>query len=700
VNLRAVVVGTALAAASLHVTPARACGPDFAATLLDDRRATLLGLPDGSFLLEATRFVPRPALPFVAGDGDATTRAAATTAMGRRYDDGVAAFGRGENAVAIGHFRAVVDAGITGADPTRERAAHAAFMLGRLERGAAGLTPVENRWARVRSLVQAGAPDGEGLAVASYGEEARDALEDGDDVKAIGLYAQQAALGGSSGALSLLFVARAVIADEARLRRVLADPVGQRLVTTFLWTRGVEAGVAPSPWDDDEKDAAAPRSTPLLEQVLGLAKQGGIAGADALAASLYRAGRVDDARLVLARADDTALAAWLRSRLAVRAGDRAGADLALVAALDKMSPQERWPAFDGDDYSPRARLIGERATLALADGRFDDAARLLLEVRHDYWHDLAIVLERVLTVEQLRAVVDHASATLKEPPAPPACRGDDDDAADCVWGGPEGTLRDLRALVGRRLLRHGQLDAALAYFDGADADAARAFVTLKREASDLNGVDRAERLWTAATTMRRQGMEIAGTEVGPDWDEVEGAYDRGEDLWWRLFPDGPWFRNSWVPSPRPDVMVLRLQQPENAAFVSAAELEACRRHAPQPPLRFHYRHVAALLAEEAASSVPPRSQAFAALLCAATKWTPDPQAHEAFYRRYISEGALVDFAGTFGASCPAPDFAKARIPPPKKPLQVRKRDVVIVLAAVAMVAVGVVSVLRRRRMKY
>jgi hypothetical protein len=689
VNLRVVIVGTALATASLHATPARACGPAFGATLLDDRRATLLGLPDGSFLLEATRLVPRPALSFLAGTGDASTRAAATTPMGRRYDEGVAAFARDAHAVAIGHFRAVLDAAANGTDPVRERAAHAAFMLGRLERGAAGLTPIENRWARVRRLVQAGAPDDEGLAVASLGEEARDALAAGDDVNAIGLYAQQAALGGQSGALSLLFVARAVIADEARLRRVLQDPLGQRLITTFLWTRGVEAGVAPSPWDDDDK-ADSPRATPLLEQVLGLAKQGGIAGADALAASLYRAGRIDDARLVLGRADDTTLSSWLRSRLALRAGDRAGADVALVAALAKMSPDERWPAFDGDEYSPRARLIGERATLALADGRFNDAARLFLEVRHDYWHDLAIVAERVLTIDQLRVLVDHASASLKDAPSPPPCRGDDDDAPDCVWGGPEGTLRDLRALLGRRLLRHGQLDAALPYFDGVDADAARAFVDAKRAARGLNGVDRAEQLWRAATTMRQKGMEIAGTEAGPDWAEVDGRYDRGQDLWWRLFPDEP-------PSPRPDVMVLRLQQPENAPFVTAAEQEACRRHAPQPPLRFHYRHVAALLAEEAASSVPPRSQAFAALLCAATMWTPDEQARQAFYRRYVAEGALVDFAGSFGAACPAPDFAAARIPPPGKPLQVRKRDVAIVVAAVAMAGAGVVSVLRRRR---
>lgn len=693
-SLRVVVASAVIAASSLHVSPARACGPGFAPTLLDDRSATLLGLPDGSFLLEATRLVPRPTLPFVAREGELPPRAAPTTTAGRRYDDGVAAFARGDHGAAIAHFRAVVDAAAdTDADPARERAAHAAFMLGRLEHGAAGIVPVENRWARVRSLVQAGAPDDEGLAVASLGEEARHRLEDGDDVAAIGLYAQQAALGGHSGALSLLFVARAVIADDARLRRVLADPIGQRLITTFLWTRGVEAGIAPSAWDDDDKARGGTRTSPQLEQVLALAKQGGIAGADALAASLYRAGRVDDARLVLARADDTALAAWLRARFALRDDDRVSADAALVQALEKIAPDERWPAFDGDTYSPRARLIGERATIALSTGRFDAAARLLLDVRGVYWHDLAMVAERVLTVAQLQALVDHASATLTDPPRPPSCRGDDDDPADCVWARPEGTLRDLRALLGRRLLRTGARDAALPYFEGEDADAARAFVVAMRETNDLNGVDRAERLWAAATTMRRQGMEIAGTEAGPDWAEVDGMYDRGDDLWWRLSPDRP------LPSPRPDVMLVRLEQPENAPFVTAAEKDACRYNAPQPPLRFHYRHVAAELAAEAASSVPPRSQAFAALLCAATKWTPDPDARQGFYRRYVREGALVDFAGTFGASCPPPDFARARIAPPKKPLQVRKRDVAIVVAATVFVAAGVVSVLRRRRMK-
>jgi hypothetical protein len=48
VSLRVVVASVVIATSSLHVSPARACGPFFAPTLLDDRRATLLGLPDGS----------------------------------------------------------------------------------------------------------------------------------------------------------------------------------------------------------------------------------------------------------------------------------------------------------------------------------------------------------------------------------------------------------------------------------------------------------------------------------------------------------------------------------------------------------------------------------------------------------------------------------------------------------------------------
>ena len=41
-----------------HGPAAFACGPDFPQSLLDDRKASLLNLPEGTFLFEAGRLLP------------------------------------------------------------------------------------------------------------------------------------------------------------------------------------------------------------------------------------------------------------------------------------------------------------------------------------------------------------------------------------------------------------------------------------------------------------------------------------------------------------------------------------------------------------------------------------------------------------------------------------------------------------------
>lgn len=61
----------------------------------------------------------------------------------------------------------------------------------------------------------------------------------------------------------------------------------------------------------------------------------------------------------------------------------------------------------------------------------------------------------------------------------------------------------------------------------------------------------------------------------------------------------------------------------------------------------------------AADNLPHTSQAFAAVLCAATGWNADPEQKQVFYRRYVNEGPYVDWAVHFGERCPSPDFGKA-----------------------------------------
>jgi hypothetical protein len=80
-------------------------------------------------------------------------------------------------------------------------------------------------------------------------------------------------------------------------------------------------------------------------------------------------------------------------------------------------------------------------------------------------------------------------------------------------------------------------------------------------------------------------------------------------------------------------------------------------------LRFHYRYIAVDEASAAADLLPPRSQAFAAVLCRATGWmlqTPGENARAlSLYHRYLKQGPHVPWATHFGRNCPEPDFAGA-----------------------------------------
>jgi hypothetical protein len=64
---------------------------------------------------------------------------------------------------------------------------------------------------------------------------------------------------------------------------------------------------------------------------------------------------------------------------------------------------------------------------------------------------------------------------------------------------------------------------------------------------------------------------------------------------------------------------------------------------------------------KSADLLRPSSQAFAAVLCEASRWVIDrqPELAQGIYRRYLHEGAYVSWGRGFGRSCPPPDFASA-----------------------------------------
>ncbi|WNG37311.1 hypothetical protein F0U61_29290 [Archangium violaceum] len=626
-------VSTCLAVLVL-LTPvrrARACGPDFPPELLSDRLGTMAELPDGVFMLEVSRLMPKPADAFLVvesvqePEGARTGGGARETAL---YESGAKAFHAGNWQEARARFLEVLTLPI---EERRRFSTFAAFMLGRTADSA---TEARLHFSQVRELVRQGFEDPLGLAVASLGEEARVLLKEGDDAGAIRLYVEQAAHGSVSGQTSLLFVARMLALDEARLRAALREPLAQRLLTTYAWTRAKE-----TVWVDGEA-----QSSPMPRLLEALAAVPGLAGADRLAASAWHAGRFDLAER-FAGQEKTALDAWVRAKLALRRGDRSLAEQCLAEAAQGFPETEDWSRIGIDEHPrrPRARVEGERALLELARGDFYPAAEHALASCS--WPDLAYLAERVLTVDELQRLLRaHASD--------PAGRCAPE-LAFFLWNeAHDKTDADLntrlRVLLGRRLLRSGRGQEAQEFFRGTRwEEPARKYVeALDRAQSAWSDVDEAQALYSAAQLARTQGLELLGTEVTPDWGFMDGRYDL--DAW----------HKEWEPYIEPTAARSALK---DVPVTTEAEKVRFTTHAPPHPLRFHYRSTAADLAEKAAELVPPRSQAYAALLCHAARFvsSTDPERVQRLWRTYVKRGA--DIPGMqFGQSCPEPDFDRVR----------------------------------------
>jgi len=230
----------------------------------------------------------------------------------------------------------------------------------------------------------------------------------------------------------------------------------------------------------------------------------------------------------------------------------------------------------------------------------------------------------VLTTDELKNFVDAKVPAISRAPKETSSFGQASDPA-----------KMLRDLLARRLMRDGRYGEALPYFGDVNVRAgAKVYADALHDASsDWWDIDRARAYYTAAALARASGMEMMGTEGAPDYENVGGDYDCciGQDD-----PKGP--------------------------YVTAGEQARAKASTAAPNLRYHYRYVAVDEANRAADLLPPRSQAYAAVLCKATAWmfeTSEVSRAHALYMRYVKNGAHVAWGRQFGQKCPEPDFARA-----------------------------------------
>lgn len=627
----------------LAAPAALACGPDFPFEFLSRRDETLAQLPDGLFMLEAGRLVSPPTHPFTVAE----------------LEEPAQSFeGASEEAVALYRSGARLWSRRDAQEPMRDffekllalpEAERRPLTLPAEYSLAENSEPAEarQRFARVRELAAQGWLDPRGLAVASLGEEARLARDAGDDTRAIALYAEQASHGSQRGAVSLLFVARDLIAHEARLDRALVDPLAQRLISTYLWTRSQE--------DWWSERAEGPTSVQVLERLM---KVPHVAGADRLAAALFRAGRFEDAARMVEK-EETPIAHWVKAKLLLRRGQREAADRELEQAAAGYPLAESWSVAYQPDFRPRQQVELERTILALSRDDFEGA------LRHAEtscsWEDVAYLAERVLDLESLKK---HVDGPAPDPSPCAAYKGADEVDTDNSWKVVD-QHRGLRRVLARRLLREGRGAEALGYFEPALRAEAERY--LKALAQPGEGLARAQALYVASTIARDKGMELLGYEGAPDFNWTEGSY-----------------------APRAEFQA--------DAGLSDEEWRRYQASGPTHAMRFHYRAVASHLAEQAADLVSPRSQAFTALLCKAAVYvnSRDDERVAQLWRRAVKEGPLLSEPMVFAQECPTPRFE----PPPspkRQPLHLRKRTLVFGGAA-GLGVVALIVGLRRRKL--
>lgn len=672
------VVALATALLLLPLGGARACGPEFPYRLLDDRAGALAQLPEGSFAREVQRLgapieglgrasaatLPRywdagTQFPQQRSDVERTQLSAAQFARIeqlralddarqaeragadlppelRLYTAGAVAFAQGDYPSAADYFRQVL------ALPEAQRRARstwAAYSLGRslalaADGALAGDATAQRQayrqqarqaFQQTRALRLAGFDDPLELGIASLGEEARVLLATGNWNGAIGLYAVQAAQGSDTGMSSL----KQVAADLARRGDAeLAPLLQQQAVRRLLIAKLLSDTTAFDP--DTGSALSSARFLRLLEE----ATHDPVEDADRLAALAYRQGDYRDTARLLAHAGDSGLAWWLRAKMALRDGDAARAAQAYAQAARRFPPNEDWGTrraanWSNETLKPQCRIEGEAAILALQRGSYVEAFAQLYRSGDLYWEDAAAVAERVLTVQELQDYVDR-----HVPAAAPATT----DGTPEYW--ERAPALKLRELLARRLMRAGRYDDALPYFAQAELrEAARGYRDAREQAASAwTGIGRAEANYRAALIARRQGMELLGYELGPDNRVYAGNYAEAASH----------------------------AQVRPGGLIATAEAQRWNATAAQPYRRYHYRWIAAALADRAADDLPARSQAYAAVLCQATDWliTLDPAQARRSYQRYVAQGALNPVPGkayVFGVgACETPDFEGAR----------------------------------------
>lgn len=538
------------------------------------------------------------------------------------YTAAAVAFAQQDYQQAIELFRQVLALPL---EQQQQRRSWALYSLGRAllqQNVTEHSAEVSALYSQLQQEVAAGLSDPLQLAVASLGEQAKLAKQQGDWAGAIGLYAAQSRWS-ESGRASLLWLSKELAAmPDPQLIALVQTPAVAALLSRYLMT---------------QFSALSYLQPEQLERLLALMNQLPdiqLKNATPLATVAYQQGQFALATQLLPHLDQSPQAWWLQAKMALKAWDTAKAAEFYAKASKAFAPESlqagTLPAQQDPYAKPSVkelqeqhycRVQAENGILQLSRGDYLQAISLLAAAGSEYWQDTAYIAERVLTLDELKSFVAQHPVTVVP------------EKSEWHYFGDTAVEVLLHHLTARRLMRAGQYQQAQAYFvDPELKQLAKRYQDYAEEAaSSWTNNAKAEALFGQAKLAREHGLELLGFELAPDYQVFYGQFEPYE-----------------FDTKAPTLPLAELQRVKSSASIYNN--------------RFHYRQLAAELSAEAAQLVPQNSQAFAATLCHSTKWLllRQPELAQGYYQQYLQQGPYVSWGAEFGQTCPEPNFVAAK----------------------------------------
>jgi tetratricopeptide (TPR) repeat protein len=390
------------------------------------------------------------------------------------------------------------------------------------------LHTIRKEYRAVIDAVDQGAPNVTGIKVAARGWLAHSyslilpayrliELKEADFGGALRVYLKLRNEGEGMGENSAYFLIRSLAGDiesqQECARACVEDKDLRKLMTIFLCAAGNRAIAN----EIDETTLWADRWLYALSE----AKIDPSEDATRIALLQYSTGKYTECEqtLKLCTADDPA-AALLRSRILLRKGKRTEAIAALRAAeksLPNQPTRANWNDTSRYTYIDRysadssgGKVRADLALFSLSQGEYSEAFRL--NALSGLERDMLYVGECVLTIDELKAVVDHDWKTQIEIPTGEYA--------------PFNMANAVRSLLARRLCRAQKWSEALPYLPDVSASALREHTRLMAIAADPNAntQTKADAYWKSAVVMQQHGEALIFCDFGESWSSTGG--------WW------------------------------------------------------------------------------------------------------------------------------------------------------------------------